>query len=507
MSKNNKKNMRNKEVRRKKRAYAYLRKSPNKFTDNTSIEKQLEEIKKYCEENDIELVNTFTDDLKSGKSFEGRDGFKEMYNNVIRSKDNVDYIIVFKQDRISRDTLDTLYIMKRLNSLGKHLISIKDNVNTEDPASKILVHILALVAELEREFINMRTFSGMEKRAEEGKFLGGKVYGYKTVNKELVVVPHEVEVVKFIFKKYAIEKWGYKKIASYLNIQGIKTKNKQYWSINAVKTILQNQIYIGNTKWRGKYQKGQHEKIIEIPLWNLAQETMKTRSYKQEKVHPGSYPLSGLLKCPECGSSMVQGNSSSKYKYYQCSKNKNSGKAACSSNLVKKEYAEETILLELNNFFQNLNLAPYIKSATDSLLCFELEPLYKEAEKIDKEIKHINKKMETVMDLLDDETVPFDDKVFKNRLLGYQEQLNKQKLKLEEINTQIRFKKRQTSNEIIAYSVKNFSDLYEVLSDEERKSLCHYIIKEIHIFKEENTKQRKIKSIIYNFSPDNLSLV
>jgi len=234
---------------------------------------------------------------------------------------------------------------------------------------------------------------------------------------------------------------------------------------------------------------------------------MKTRSYKQEKVHPGSYPLSGLLKCPECGSSMVQGNSSSKYKYYQCSKNKNSGKAACSSNLVKKEYAEETILHELNNFFQNLNLAPYIKSATDSLLCFELEPLYKEAEKIDKEIKHINKKMETVMDLLDDETVPFDDKVFKNRLLGYQEQLNKQKLKLEEINTQIRFKKRQTSNEIIAYSVKNFSDLYEVLSDEERKSLCHYIIKEIHIFKEENTKQRKIKSIIYNFSPDNLSLV
>lgn len=333
--------MRNKEVRRKKRAYAYLRKSPNKFTDNTSIEKQLEEIKKYCEENDIELVDTFTDDLKSGKSFEGRDGFKEMYNNVIRSKDNVDYIIVFKQDRISRDTLDTLYIMKRLNSLGKHLISIKDNVNTEDPASKILVHILALVAELEREFINMRTSAGMEKRAEEGKFLGGKVYGYKTSNKKLVVVPDEAEVVNFIFKKYAIEKWGYKKIASYLNIQGIKTKNKQYWTINAVKTILQNQIYIGNTKWRGKYQKGQHEKIIEIPLWNLAQETMKTRSYKQEKVHPDTYPLSGLLKCPECGSSLVQGNSSSKYKYYQCSKNKNSGKAACSSNLVKKEYAKK----------------------------------------------------------------------------------------------------------------------------------------------------------------------
>ncbi|MEK5382867.1 recombinase family protein [Niallia sp. FSL W8-0635] len=102
----------------------------------------------YCELNDIELVEIYTDDLKSAKSLEGRDGFKDMHNNVLSSKDDVDYIIIFKQDLISQDTLDTLYIMKRLNSLDKHLISIADNVNTEDPSAKILVHVLALVAEL-----------------------------------------------------------------------------------------------------------------------------------------------------------------------------------------------------------------------------------------------------------------------------------------------------------------------------------------------------------------------
>lgn len=109
---------------RKKRACGYLRKSPNNYADNTSIEKQREEIEKYCELNDIELVEIFIDDLKSRKSFEGRDGFKEMYNKVIRS-DAIDYIIVFKQDRISRDSLDTLFIMKRLNSLDKHLIQLR----------------------------------------------------------------------------------------------------------------------------------------------------------------------------------------------------------------------------------------------------------------------------------------------------------------------------------------------------------------------------------------------
>lgn len=102
-----------------------------------------------------------------------------MHNNVLSSKDDVDYIIIFKQDLISQDTLDTLYIMKRLNSLDKHLISIADNVNTEDPSAKILVHVLALVAEL----VNLSIWEHLlawGKKANEGHFLGGIVFGYKT---------------------------------------------------------------------------------------------------------------------------------------------------------------------------------------------------------------------------------------------------------------------------------------------------------------------------------------
>ncbi|WP_026561603.1 recombinase family protein [Bacillus sp. J37] len=497
---------RNKISKKRRRAYGYVRKSPNKYIDNTSIEKQIEEIEKYCELNDIELVEIYTDDLKSAKSFEGRDGFKEMYNNVLRSKDDVDYIIVFKQDRISRDTLDTLYIMKRLNSLNKHLISIADNVNTEDPSAKILVHVLALVAELEREFINMRTSSGMEKKANEGHFLGGIVFGYKTQNKELIIVPEEAKIVKYIFEKYAVEQWGYKKIASNLNLQGVRTKNNKYWSINAVKTVLENQLYIGNTKWKGKYQKGIHTPIIDLPLWGKAQEVMKTRSYIQEKIHPGSFPLSGLLKCPECGSSMVQGNSSVKYKYYQCSKNKNSGKVACSSNLVKKEYAEEVVLNELISFLQGFNLSPYIESATKSLLSFELEPVYKEVERIENQIELSKKRMNTVIDLMDDPTASLDKELLKNKLLSHQEELNKNNIVLEELTKQINFKESHTSSDIITFCVKRFSDFYEILPNEERKLLLNHIIKEVHVLKGDSTKDRKIKDIIYNFNQNDLSL-
>ncbi|MCM3112815.1 recombinase family protein [Lederbergia lenta] len=500
--------MRNKNTNKKNlngrpKAYGYARRSPNPDMESTSIEKQIEEIEKYCLQNDIELVDTFTDDLKSAKSFEGRDNFIEMYNSILRS-DDIDYIIVFKQDRISRDPLDTLYILKRLNSVDKHIISITDNVNTEDPSAKILVHVLSLVAELEREFINLRTSSGMEKRAEQGRFLGGRVFGYELINKELEIIPEEAKIVKYIFEKYTKNMWGYKKIASNLNLQGVKTKKGNHWTTTAIKTILENKIYIGITKWKGKHQKGIHPPIIEESLWKETQEIMKARSYRQKKVHPGSYPLSGLMKCPECGSVMVQGNSSQKYKYYQCSKNKNSGRIACSSNLVKKEYAEEKVLDEVFQYLNSMNLIPAIENATNVSLAFELQPLEVEARYLNNKIKRIKKDMSNVIDLMNDEKYSIDKGLLKEKLMAHQENLNEINNDLKEINIQIEFKQSKTSHKLINLCATNFREFYFAIPDEERKLLLHRIIKEIHVTKGAKPKDRTLKNVVFKFNNEDI---
>lgn len=484
-----------------KRALGYKRRSPRpeKDLENTSLEKQEDEIIKYCERNNIELVDIYEDDLKSGASFDGRDGFKEMYNRALKKDEAIDYIIVYKQDRLSRDTLDTLYIMKRLNSLDKHLICIADSINTEDPKAEILVHIMSLVAQLEREFISFRTSSGMEKKAEKGEFLGGKVFGYKAKNKELLILPDEARVVKYIFEKYALEKWGYKKIAANLNFQGIRTKNGNEWTINAIKTVLQNQQYIGNTKWRGKYSKGQHTPIIEKSLWDETMKVMQQRSYTPEKIHPGSYPLSGLLKCPQCGSSMVQGNSSQKYKYYQCNKNKNSGSSACSSNLINKEYAEEYVL---EDFLHRLkaNVSPtVIYSVTQSILEYELSPLENESRNLKKQIEKLEKEMLNIIDLSSDEALNLDTQMLKSHLASKQEAINIKKMTLADITKQIGLKQNESIKDIIEFSIRNFKDFYHTLSDDEKKRFFHTVINEIHVTHGNTTKDRCIKDVIYHF--------
>lgn len=226
---------------------------------------------------------------------------------------------------------------------------------------------------------------------------------------------------------------------------------------------------------------------------------MKARSYQPLKVHPGSYPLSGLLKCPECGSPMLQGNSNQKNKYYQCSKNKNSGKVACSSNLVYKDYAEETVFKNLTKYINSLDLTIPVESATNATLSFEFEPLEKEMENLKKEIKQIKGKRDNVIDLMHDSVLSLDKEFLKGKLKKHQEELDRKNSELIEITKYIQFKQNQTSSEIIKFCTKNFNDFYSVLPNEEKKLLLNHIIKEILI-----TNGEKIKDIIFYFDNKDL---
>ncbi|MBT2683369.1 recombinase family protein [Bacillus sp. ISL-37] len=490
-----------------KRALGYVRISPRPEKDqqNTSIEKQREEIIKYCEMNNIDLVDIYEDNLKSGKSFEGRDGFKKMFNRAINKQEKIDYIVVYKQDRLARKNLHTLYVMEKLNSLDKHLIFVADRTSTEDPKDKLILQIMSVFAELERELISFRTTSGMEKKAEKGEFLGGKVTGYTSKDKELTLIPEEAKLVRYIFKKYANELWGYRKIASSLNTQGIKTKNGKEWTSNAVKTILENEMYIGNTKWRRKISKGKHTPIIEMPLWEEKVNIMDIRSFIPEKIYPGSYPLSGLLKCPQCGTSMVQGNSGQKYKYYQCNKNKNSGSSSCSSNLVKKEYAEEYVL---EDFLQRLKkrVSPLaIYSATQSILDYELNPLEVEASNLKKQIEKLQRQILKIMEHSSDPELNLDANMVKSQLTEKQDEINKIKTVLDDITKQIGLKQNESIMDIIEFSIENFEDFYHTLSDEEKKIFFHSVIKEVYVTRGKRTKDRLIKDIIYQFDLEDLN--
>lgn len=479
------------------RAYAYVRISTNKQLDNTSIEQQFEAIEKYCKENNIILVKIYVEKPASGESFSNRPEFKKMFYDVFQEENNIDSIIVFKQDRISRNSLDSQYIFNRLKKANKNLISIADNIDTNDHNSKLIYQILGIIAEIEKDLIAFRTSLGMQKTFENGDFNGGRVFGYNLINKKLVIDEEEARVVKYIFDCYSNKMWGYRKIASNLNMQGIKTKKDNHWSITAVKTILNNKIYIGYVKWKGNYKEGNHYPIISEELWERTQKLLSLRSYTQEKLHNGSFPLSGLLKCPTCGGAMVQGNANKKYKYYVCGRFKNSGSKACNSNLVKKEYAEQEVLSQVMNYLNNLNLSVPLQTVVIDNLKSELEPIEEELKLLEKSLSELKREKQDLLQLYTKRIIDID--TLSEEMKRVQNQESEQKEFKITLTNQIELKNNNDLLPVINRIANDFNAFYNLLDDYDKKEFLRFLIKEIQVSTGEKPKNRTIKEIVYEF--------
>lgn len=111
----------------------------------------------------------FTDEATSGttKALE-RDGFKALFTFARKS----DTVIVAAIDRLGRNTIDVLETVEALAKKGVTVVSLREGFDLSTPTGKLMLTLLAGVAELERENIRARQMAGIEKARQDGRKLG-----------------------------------------------------------------------------------------------------------------------------------------------------------------------------------------------------------------------------------------------------------------------------------------------------------------------------------------------
>jgi site-specific DNA recombinase len=243
----------------KKRAVGYCRISTLMQVDNTSLKDQEDKIKMYCKLHDIVIDKMFIDKAVSGKSID-RPEYDNMMNYV--KENNIDMIVVYKNDRIHRSLYNLLAMIYELQEYEVALVSVTELFDTSNPQGMLFLQMLGSFAEFERAVINERTRNGRIARLNENKFVGGKsALGYKVnTNGEFEVDEKEAEIVKDIFK---------------LRSKGLslaKIGNKYGFSKQKVDYILKNKNYIGVFEYHGKKEKNDItldiEPIVSKYLWN-----------------------------------------------------------------------------------------------------------------------------------------------------------------------------------------------------------------------------------------------
>lgn len=231
---------------------AYCRVSTANQEREGKIELQETAVSDYCKEYKHDLIRIFKDDGVSG-GLEDRAGLAELFSFLETDEGKeVDGVVIWKLDRLARDLYIQEHLIKKLELLGKVLISTKEpDLNGNDPMRKAFRQFMGIVAELEKAFITMRLSGGRINKAKKGGYAGGSIaLGYNSVDKELKQSENEAKLVMTIFRMKRNNHLSINEIARRLNEEGHKTKRGGRWYASTVKYILNNPIYKGHYEYR-----------------------------------------------------------------------------------------------------------------------------------------------------------------------------------------------------------------------------------------------------------------
>lgn len=177
------------------KAVAYIRVSTEEQArEGVSLEMQTKKAAAYAELNDLDLVQTFSDEGISAKSIKGRPGLQAALAALKAGEAR--HLVVYKLDRLARNTVETLEMAEDLKSWGCVLHSISEKLDTDSAIGKFFFTLIASLAEMERNIIAERTASAMQSKKENGERVSLHApIGHTFDGDKVVADKHEAEAV------------------------------------------------------------------------------------------------------------------------------------------------------------------------------------------------------------------------------------------------------------------------------------------------------------------------
>ena len=320
-------------VQRQLRVAAYCRVSTDDEEQLTSYEAQQNYYTdKIMTNREWTMAGIFADEGITGTSARKRPEFLKMIRLCKQKK--IDIVLTKSISRFARNTVDCLNYIRALRELGIAVIFEKENINTLEADSEILITMLGAFAQAESESISANVRWGKRQAMREGKTIiqYNRLYAYeKGEDGKPKIIQEQADVVRSIYDQY-LSGASLRMIKDRLEAEQIpNVTGGSQWTITAIRSILTNEKYCGDVLLQKTYisdcisrkvirNTGQlpmylvqnhHEGIVERKTFDAVQAEMARRSAGKSPSkknaptgmtsYASKYALSERLVCGECG--------------------------------------------------------------------------------------------------------------------------------------------------------------------------------------------------------------
>ena len=337
----------------KSKAIGYVRQSTTK---QASLVWQEDIIRSEADKRSHRLERIFYDKASGGNS--ERTGFSLMKESITTKA--VDFLYVWRLDRISRNVSDLLDLYDFCSQYGVTIVSIADPITaTGDSLARFQISVVGSVAQLQRELIAENQRIGLRRKHDLGLHLTARVpFGYRYISTDKIVIQEEeAEIVRRVYELY-LGGIGYKRICSIFAAEGVMVRGNPF-RVHNVRSILTNAFYSGYIDNEFGNIKGIHPSIVTRKMQDDVRKIQQSRHVKKKDFR--RHLLTGKIRCPHCGKNLSihivgpsrKGRRYNKLYYYICPSNSANGKLSCEGIHLRAEQVEVQAVTAVRDFLND----------------------------------------------------------------------------------------------------------------------------------------------------------
>src|SRR3989344_5174038 len=287
-----------------KRAGLYVRVSTTEQADEgNSLVTQEKACREYANKNGFVVPEEciFVERGESAKTAD-RTQLQKMLGYCAQKKNGVSAVIVYKIDRLSRNTDDYGQLRLLLRRYGEAIKSTTENIE-DTPVGRFMENTMANVAQFDNDIRAERCSNGMREAVREGRYVWGVPVGYvnmRVADKATIGQDSMSPLVRRSFELVATATYPTDEVWRMVSKEGLLKKNGKLVSRNYFYEMLRNELYMGWIDKFGERHKGTFEPVVSEDLFAQVQRVLKNKGHKvsQYKADHPDFPLRRFVLNP-----------------------------------------------------------------------------------------------------------------------------------------------------------------------------------------------------------------